>query len=140
MHIWGSMNKTCMYLNTIRAVTIVSYKRDDFNFEIINFPLAHLSSIIPISPAYGIYVSKLVRYLRACSSYADFVKRIQSLSRKLIKQGNVKERLVLFLTKFIGRYQNLADKYSVSTSQLIHDGLDVKIMGTDVVYHLNNVL
>ena len=98
-------------------------KRDDFNFEIINFP--HLSSNIPTSPAYGIYISQLIRYSRACSSYSDFVKRHQCLSRKLMKQGYVKERLVLFLKKFIGRYQDLVDKYSVSTSQIIHDGLDV---------------
>lgn len=98
-------------------------KRDDFNFEIINFP--HLSSNIPTSPAYGIYISQLIRYSRACSSYSDFVKRHQCLSRKLMNQGYVKERLVLFLKKFIGRYQDLVDKYSVSTSQIIHDGLDV---------------
>ena len=98
-------------------------KRDDFNFEIINFP--HLSSNIPTSPAYGIYISQLIRYSRACSSYSDFVKRHQCLSRKLMNQGYVKERLVLFLKKFIGRYPELVDKYSVSTSQIIHDGLEV---------------
>ena len=30
-----------------------------------------------------------------------------------------------FSKKFIGRYQDLVDKYSVSTSQIVHDGLDV---------------
>ena len=98
-------------------------KRDDFDFEIINFP--HLSSNIPTSPAYGIYIFQLIRYSRACSSYSDFVKRHQCLSRKLMNQGYVKERLVLFLKKFIGRYPELVDKYSVSTSQIIHDGLEV---------------
>ena len=89
----------------------------------INFP--HLSSNIRTSPAYGIYISQFIRYSRACSSYSDFVKRHQCLSRKLMNQGYVKERLVLFLKKFIGRYQDLVDKYSVSTSQIIHGGLDV---------------
>ena len=56
-----------------------------------------------------------------------------------MNQGYVKERLVLFLKKFIGRNQDLVDKYSVSTSQIIHDDLDLKILRTDVVYHLNNV-
>ena len=41
--------------------------------------------------------------------------------------------------KFIGRYQDLVDKYSVSTSQIIHDCLGVYILRTNVVYHLNNV-
>ena len=35
-------------------------KRDDFNFPIVNFPF--LSSNIPSAPAYGIYVSQLIRY------------------------------------------------------------------------------
>ena len=71
--------------------------------------LTSLRSNIPTSTAYGIYISQLIR----CS---DFVKRHQCLSRKLMNQGYVKERLFLFLKKFIGRYQDLVDKYCVSTS------------------------
>ena len=96
-------------------------KRDDFNFEIINFP--NLSSNIPTSPAYGVYISQLIRYSRACSCYSDFLQRHRCLSSKLISQGYKKERLVLYLKKFIGRYQDLVDKYHVSTSNMIHDGL-----------------
>ena len=39
-------------------------KRDDFDFNIVNFP--HLSSNIPSSPAFGVYISQLIRYSRAC--------------------------------------------------------------------------
>ena len=46
-------------------------KRDDFNFNIVNFPF--LSSNIPQSPAYGVYVSQLIRYARASSAYSDFL-------------------------------------------------------------------
>ena len=35
-------------------------KRDDFNFKIINFP--NICSNIPASPAYGVYISQLIRY------------------------------------------------------------------------------
>ena len=38
-------------------------KRDDFNFKIINFP--NVCSNIPASPAYGVYISQLIRYTRA---------------------------------------------------------------------------
>ena len=34
-------------------------KRDDFNFKIINFP--NMCSNIPASPAYGVYISQLIR-------------------------------------------------------------------------------
>jgi hypothetical protein len=37
-------------------------KRDDFNFKIINFP--NICSNIPASPAYGVYISQLIRYSR----------------------------------------------------------------------------
>jgi hypothetical protein len=35
-------------------------KRDDFNFKIINLP--NMCSNIPVSPAYGVYISQLIRY------------------------------------------------------------------------------
>jgi hypothetical protein len=35
-------------------------KRDDFNFKIIHFP--NMCSNIPASPAYGVYISQLIRY------------------------------------------------------------------------------
>ena len=46
-------------------------KRDDFNFHITNFPF--LSSNIPSSPAYGVFISQLIRYARTCSSYGCFI-------------------------------------------------------------------
>ena len=45
-------------------------KRDDFNFKIVNFP--YLCSNIPSSPAYGVFVSQLICYSRACTDYCDF--------------------------------------------------------------------
>jgi hypothetical protein len=47
-----------------RLITSLYDKRDDFDFAIVNFPF--LCSNIPFSPAYGVYVSKLIRYARAC--------------------------------------------------------------------------
>ena len=45
-------------------------KRDDFNFPIVNFPF--ICSYIPAAPEYGVYISYLIRYSRACGSYQDF--------------------------------------------------------------------
>ena len=39
--------------------TAIYDKRDDFNFRIVNFP--HQSSNIPSGPAYGVYISQLMR-------------------------------------------------------------------------------
>ena len=54
-------------------------KRDDFSFHIFsNFPF--LSSNIPSSPTYGVFISQLIRYARTCSSYECFILRAVRLS------------------------------------------------------------
>ena len=93
-------------------------KRDDFNFHITNFPF--LSSNIPSSPAYGVFISQLIRYARACSSYECFILRAARLSSKLLWQGYVRERLKTSLRKFDGRYGDLIKHYEVPLSQLLH--------------------
>ena len=60
-------------------------KRDDFNFKIVNFP--NMCSNIPASPAYGVYISQLIRYARASSNYSDFLKRHLHLRNRLLDQG-----------------------------------------------------
>ena len=57
-------------------------KRDDFNFKIINFP--NMCSNIPGSPAYGVYISQLIRYARASSNHSDFLKRHLHLRNRLL--------------------------------------------------------
>ena len=49
-------------------------KRDDFSFRIVNFP--HMDSNIP---AYGVYISQLVRYVRICTSKLDFIHSFRRL-------------------------------------------------------------
>ena len=57
-------------------------KQDDFNFKIINFP--NMCSNIPASPAYGVYISQLIRSARASSNYSDFLKRHLHLRNRLL--------------------------------------------------------
>ena len=97
-------------------------KRDDFNFHITNFPF--LSSNIPSSPAYGVFVSQLIRYARACSKYDGFVIRARRLASKLLVQGYVILRLKSSLRKFFGRYGDLIKSYEVPLSRMISDILD----------------
>ncbi|KAJ8320279.1 hypothetical protein KUTeg_001866 [Tegillarca granosa] len=98
-------------------------KCDNFNFSIVNFPF--LCSNIPASPAYGIYVSQLVRYGRACSHYGDFLQRSKLLTIKLLTQGYCKPGLIRALKKFYGRHHNIVDKYVVTISQIILDIFDL---------------
>ena len=59
-------------------------KRDDFNFEIVNFPF--LDGDVPCSPSYGVYISQLIRFARLCSNVDDFNNKNLLLTAKLLKQ------------------------------------------------------
>jgi hypothetical protein len=61
-------------------------KRDDFSFHIVNFLFICIN--IPSAPAYGVYISKLIRYSIACGSYQNFIDRGLLLTRKLLNQGS----------------------------------------------------
>ena len=59
--------------------------RDDFNFEIINFPFFDVD--VPRSPSYGVYISQLIRFARVCSNVDDSNHRNLFSTAKLLKQG-----------------------------------------------------
>ena len=122
-------NTSASYLDLLLSIgrdgqlrTSLYDKRDDCNFHITNFPF--LSSNIPSSPAYGVFISQLIRYARACSSYECFILRAMRLSNKLLGQGYVKERLKSSLRKFYGRYGDLTKQYEVPLFRMLHDILD----------------
>ena len=52
-------------------------------------------------------MSQLIRYARACSSYAFYIVRAARLSCKLLGQGYFMGRLKSSLRKFYGRYGDL---------------------------------
>ena len=72
------------------------------DFRIVNFP--HMDSNIPANPAYGIYISQLVRYARICTSKADFLHRLRQVSSRLHRQGFKSAFLLRSLTKFFNRH------------------------------------
>ena len=94
-------------------------KRDDFSFSIVNFP--HLCSNIPLSPAYGVYISQLIRYARACSGYSQFLNRGKLLTNKLMVQGFQQSRLKSAFRKFYGRYNDLVRQYNLALGQMLSD-------------------
>ena len=60
-------------------------KRDDFDFDLVNFPF--LDGDVPRSTSYGVYISQLIRFARISSHVADFNARNISLTAKLLQQG-----------------------------------------------------
>ena len=86
-------------------------KRDDFDFEIVNFPT--LDGDVPRSTSYGVYISQLIRFARASSYTTDFNTRNKLLTQKLLKQGYWYHKLRKTLSKFYKRYYDLISKFQV---------------------------
>ena len=66
-------------------------KRDDFDFEIVNFPF--LDGDVPSSTSYGVSIPQLIRFARAFSRVADFNTCNKLRPQKLIKQGHQYHKL-----------------------------------------------
>jgi hypothetical protein len=110
-------------------------KRDDFKFPIVNFPF--ICNNIPVAPAYGVYISQLIRYSRPCGSYQDFLDRRLLLTRKLLDQGFLLVKLKSSLRKFYGHHHDLVDCYGVSVSQMTTDMLHIGIPGPFLIHDLS---
>ena len=60
-------------------------KRDDFDFDIVNFPF--LDGDVAHSTSYGVYISQLIRFARVSSYVDDYNTRNKFLTAKLLSQG-----------------------------------------------------
>jgi hypothetical protein len=104
-----------------KLTTQLYVKRDDFSFTIVNFPYIHVCSNIPLSPAQRVYISQLIRYARACSTYDQFLSWSRLLTDKLMLQGFLQSRLMSAFRKFYGRYNDLIYNYKLSLSHMLCD-------------------
>ena len=81
--------------------------KDDFNFTFVNFPF--ICSNIPAVPAYGVYISQLIRYSRSCGSYQDFLEREFLLTRKLPNKRFILVKLKSVLRKLYAPRHDLVN-------------------------------
>ena len=77
-------------------------KRDDFDFDIVNFPF--LDGDVPRRTSYGVYISQLIRFARASSNLNDFNYRNKALTAKLLRQGYRYLNLRKAFSKFYRRH------------------------------------
>ena len=97
-------------------------KRDDFDFDIVNFPF--LDGDVPRSTSYGVDISQLIRFARVSSHVADFNARNKSLTAKLLQQGYRYHKLRKTFSKC---YRRLVSKSNVGLKTLLHQGLPAPI-------------
>jgi hypothetical protein len=96
--------------------------------EMISINFSFICSNIPTVPAYGVYISQMIRYSRACGFYQDFFDIGLLLTRKLLNQGFLLVKLKSSLRKFYGRHYDLINPSDLS----------VVICDTDVRNGLSN--
>ena len=89
-------------------------KRDDFDFDIVNFPF--LDGDIPRATSYGVYISLLIRFARVSSHVADFNTRNQILTAKLLKQVYRYHKLRKTFSKFYRRHYDLVRYAALKSS------------------------
>jgi len=86
-------------------------KREDFNFEIVNFPF--MDSCIPKKSALGVYYSQLIRYFRLNSEFLGFKIRCKQLANKLLNQGYSKHDLKKISIRFFNDNLDNFSKYNI---------------------------
>ena len=96
-------------------------KRDDFDFDIVNFPF--LDSDVPRSGSHGVYISQLIRFARVSSNVDDLNTRNKVLTAKLLRQGYRCHKLRKAFSKFYGRHFDIVSIYNVGLKTLLLQGL-----------------
>ena len=106
--------------------TSIFNKLDDFNLHIIKVPF--LSSSIPRSSAYGVFISKVIWYTWTCSSYEYFILR--RFSNRFREKWYAKEQMWSSLKKFYDLNGYLIKRYSEDL---------IICIATPAIKHLNDL-
>ena len=113
-------------------------KRDDFDFDIVNFPF--LDGDVPRSASYGVYISQLIRFARVSSHVDDFNTRNKVMTAKLLRQGYRYHKLRKAFSKFYRRHFDIVSKYNVGLKTLLLQGLSEPEFYGDLVYKFRKII
>ena len=112
--------------------TKIYVKRDDFDFEMVDFPLLDRDS--PRSPSYGVYILQLIRFASVCSHVDVFNNRNIFWTSKLLKQGYRYHKLRKAFSKFYYGHSELIVKYYICLNTLLQQGKSEPVFYGDIVY------
>ena len=113
-------------------------KRDDFDFDIANFPF--LDGDVPRRASYGVYISQLTRFAGVCNHVADFNARNECLTAKLLQQDYRYHKLRKTFSKFYRRHNELISKFNVGLKTLLREGLSEQEFYGDLVYKFKELI
>ena len=125
-------------ISDVFVKTKINDKRDDFNFDIVNFPF--LDGDVPRSTSYGVYISQLIQFARVSSHVDDFNTRNKVLAAKLLRQGYRYHRLRKAFSKFYRRHLDIVSKYTVGLKTLLLQGLSEPEFYGDLAYKFRKII
>ena len=96
-----------LYISNGTVSTKIYDKRDDFDFDIVNFPF--LDGDVPRRTSYRVYISQLIRFTRASSNISDFNYYNNALTAKLLRQSYRYFKLRKAFSKFNRRHSALVE-------------------------------
>ena len=82
--------------------TKIYEKRDDFDFDIVNFPF--FDDDVPRRPSYGVYITQVIRFARVSSHVNVLNNRKKFLKAKLFKQSYRYDKLRKAFSKLYRRH------------------------------------
>ena len=113
-------------------------KRDDFDFEIVNFPF--LDGNVARSTSYGVYISQLIRLARVSSHVDDFNTCNKVLTAKLLRQGYRYHKHRKAFSKFYRRHFDIVSKFNVGLKTFLLQDLSEPEFYGDLVYKFRKII
>ena len=114
------------------------YKRDDFDFDKVNF--LFLDGDVPRRASYGVYISQLIRFAGVCNHVTDFNALNKCLTANLLQQGYRYHKLRKTFSKLYRRHFELISKYNVGLKTLLSEGLSEPEFDGDLVYKFKKLI
>ena len=123
----GNDDKAVSYLDVKLVVqedgchTSVYHKVEDFDFHVIllTFP----SSLIPLKMGDRIYAGQILRYLRICSNFKDFVDRAIAITQLLKSRGYSSSDLQFCMEKVISKHSFILSKFNLFSARQVSNSL-----------------
>ena len=113
-------------------------KRDDFDFDIVNF--LFLDGDVPRRPSYGVYISQIIKFARVCSHVEDFNAHNKCLTAELLKHGHRNHKLRKAFSKFYRRHDELVSKFNVGLKSIFHQGISEPEFYGDFLYKFKTIM
>ena len=118
--------------------TKIYNKRDDFDFDIVNFPF--LDGDVSRSTSYCVYIAQLIRFARVSSHVDDFNTCNKVLTAKNLRQGYRYHKIRKAFSKFYRRHFDMVSKYNVGLETLLMQGLSEPEFYGDLAYKPENII